>query len=181
MFARTKRLTLRPWWPEDAEVLTRAIAHEAIAKKLARMPWPYAATDTETFLSRPRGAAEPVFAILAHDSAYPNLIGGIGLRCENGVHELGYWLTPHSWGYGYATEAARIVIEQARHALGVKRIEASHHLDNTASRRVLTKLGFREIRREPHYSLAHREEIDCAVLALDFENDGQLAPLQIAA
>ena len=181
MFARTKRLTLRPWWPEDAERLTQAIAHEAVATRLARMPWPYAKGDAEAFLALPRGAAEPRFAILAHEGDCPRLIGSIGLRHEDGVHELGYWLTPDAWGRGYATEAARIVIEQARHALGVRRIEASHHLDNAASRKVLTKLGFREVRREPHYSLAHRGEVDCAVLALDLDDEGNMASLPIAA
>jgi len=181
MFARTRRLTLRPWWPEDAEELTRVIAHETVATKLARVPWPYARENAEAFLALPRGAAEPRFAILAHGGNYPRLIGSIGLRREEGAHELGYWLTPDAWGHGYATEAARIVIEQARHALGVKRIEAHHHLDNAASRKVLTKLGFREVRREPHYSLAHRGEVDCAVLALDLDEEGDMTPLSIAA
>ncbi|WP_298670651.1 GNAT family N-acetyltransferase [uncultured Sphingomonas sp.] len=181
MFARTKRLTLRPWWPEDAETLTRTIAHEAIAMKLARMPWPYARTDAEAFLSLPRGAAEPRFAILAHDGDYPRLIGSIGLRREGGVHELGYWLTPGAWGHGYATEAGRMIVEIARHALAVKRIEASHHLDNAASRKVLTKLGFREVRREPHYSLARGGDVDCAVLALDLDDGEDMASFPIAA
>lgn len=180
MFARTKRLTLRPWWPEDAETLTQAIAHETVAKKLARMPWPYALGDAEAFLSLPRGPAEPRFAILAHDCDYPRLIGNISLRPEGRIHELGYWLTPTAWGQGYATEAGRIVIEQARHALGLKRIEASHHIDNAASRKVLTKLGFREVRREQHYSLAHGGNVDCAVLALDFD-EGDMTVMSIAA
>lgn len=181
MFARTKRLTWRPWWPEDAGKLTEAIAHEAVARKLARMPWPYARTDAEAFLSLPCGPAEPRFVILAHEHVHPHLVGSIGLSREGNVHELGYWLTPDAWGRGYATEAAKIVIDQARHALGLKRIEASHHLDNPASRNVLTKLGFREVRREPHYSLAHGGEVDCAVLALDLDDEGDMAPLRIAA
>ena len=40
MFARTKRLTLRPGWPEDAPALTQAIGHEAVIAKLTRAPWP---------------------------------------------------------------------------------------------------------------------------------------------
>lgn len=183
MFARTSRLTLRPWWPEDAAELAGTIAYEAVAKKLARMPWPYALGDAEAFLSLPRSATEPRFAILAHEGGYPQLVGSIGLHRGDHVYELGYWLTPSAWGRGYATEAGRIVIEQARHALRLKRIEASHHVDNLASRKVLTKLGFREVRREPHYSLAHRGDVDCAVLALDLDDGGDvdMTPLPIAA
>jgi hypothetical protein len=39
MFARTERLMLRPGWPEDAPVLSRAIGDEAVVRNLARAPW----------------------------------------------------------------------------------------------------------------------------------------------
>lgn len=170
MFARTRRLTLRPGWPEDAQALTQAIAHESVAMRLARLPWPYEAADAEAFLSVPRGPTEARFVVLSHQHDYPRLIGGIGLDAsDNGAHQLGYWLTPSAWGRGYATEAARAVLHMARHALPVRRIEASHHLDNHASRSVLRKLGFREVRREPRYSLAQGRDVDCAVLALDLD------------
>ena len=182
MFARTKRLTLRPGWPEDAEMLTQAIAHEEVAMKLARLPWPYAVGDADAFLSVPRGAHDARFFIMAHEGAYPRLIGGIGLNAlGRGVHELGYWLTPNAWGRGYATEAGRVVIEMARHALPVRRIEASHHLDNPASRRVLVKLGFREVRREPHFSLAQGRDVECAVLALELDDNARTEQMPIAA
>ncbi|WP_286772732.1 hypothetical protein, partial [Sphingomonas sp. 66-10] len=45
-----------------------------------------------------------------------------------------------------------------------------------------TKLGFREVRREPHYSVAHRGNVDCAVLALDLDDNGaDMRSLPIAA
>ena len=53
MFARTERLTLRPGWIEDASALTRAIAHECVVTKLARLPWPYDLLDAETYLTMP--------------------------------------------------------------------------------------------------------------------------------
>ncbi|MFL0415106.1 GNAT family N-acetyltransferase [uncultured Sphingomonas sp.] len=182
MFARTKRLTLRPSWPEEAETLTQAIAHEEVAMKLARLPWPYSVGDAEAFLAVPRGPTDARFFILAHDGSYPRMVGGIGLNAT-GRHtaELGYWLTPQAWGRGYATEAGRAVIDMARHALPLRRIEASHHLDNPASRRVLEKLGFREVRRQPLYSLARGGEVDCAVLALDLEGEAEPARMRIAA
>lgn len=174
MFARTQRLTLRPGWPEEAEALTQAIAHEAVAMNLARVPWPYASADAEAFLAVPRGAADPRFVILSHDAAYPQLIGGIGLNVlAGGVAELGYWLTPESWGRGFATEAARAVIDMARYALPLRRLQARHHVNNDASRRVLDKLGFREIAREPSFSVAHGREVSSAVLSLSLEEPGE--------
>lgn len=180
MFARTKRLTLRPGWPEEAASLLEAIAHEDVAMKLARLPWPYTRGDAEAFLAIPRSATDARFFVLTHEGDYPRLVGGIGLTDQgSGVVELGYWLTPSAWGRGYATEAARAVVDMARHALPVRRIEARHHLDNLPSRRVLEKLGFREIRREPSYSLAQGRDVDSAVLALDLAQEDE-SPVRMA-
>src|SRR3546814_9677584 len=93
MFARTKRLTLRPGWPEDAPALSRAIGHETVVAKLARAPWPYALEDAETFLALPRGAAQPSFLICAREGDTAEIVGGIDIhRGDDGAHELGYWL-----------------------------------------------------------------------------------------
>lgn len=180
MFARTKRLTLRPSWPEDAEMLAQTIGHKDVAMSLARLPWPYTVDDAEAFLAVPRGPIDPRFAILSHDEPYPRMIGGIALNAiAPGVAELGYWVTPNAWGRGYATEAGRIVVEMARHALPLHRIEASHHLDNPASRRVLEKLGFREVSRRPLPSLARRREVASAVMALDLNADSDAEPARM--
>ncbi len=180
MFARTKRLTLRPSWPEEAETLTATIAHEEVAMKLARLPWPYTVGDAEAFLALPRGPNDARFFILAHNGGYPRMIGGIGLNATGrDTAELGYWLTPGAWGRGYATEAGRAVIDMARHALPLRRIEATHHLDNPGSRRVLEKLGFHEVRREASFSLARGCDVDSAVLALDLPAEDQAEPARM--
>lgn len=142
MFARTKRLTLRPGWPEDAPAVAAALAHHDVARMLSRVPYPYAVEDAAAFLDRPRGPCEPRFLITAHGGAAPAIVGGIAITDHGEGAELGYWLTRDAWGRGYATEAGRAVIEMARHALPLARIDAWHFLDNPASGRVLRKLGF---------------------------------------
>jgi len=184
MFARTKRLTLRPGWPEDARALSEAIGHETVVTKLARVPWPYALGDAQSFLSRQRGLVDPFFLILLHEGPETRLIGGIGIHEEaEGVHQLGYWLTPDAWGHGYATEAGEAVIAMARHALGYKRLNAWHFADNPASGRVLAKLGFRPTGRiEPRFSLARGGETPGVgyELRLD-EEDSTDDPVRMAA
>lgn len=170
MFARTKRLTLRPGWPEDAPALSRAIGHEAVVRNLSRAPWPYALGDAEAFLALPRGADEPRFQIVAHDGF--RIIGGIGLLRDGGAAELGYWLSPSHWGRGYATEAGRAVLDIARHALGLRSVIARHHVDNPASGRVLRKLGFRETGRAMLESLARGGAAECVTYALDLGDAG---------
>ncbi|BCA63970.1 hypothetical protein HMP09_3204 [Sphingomonas sp. HMP9] len=76
MFARTKRLTLRPGWPEDAPALAQAIGHESVVAKLARAPWPYALGDAEAFLAQPRAGHDPHFLIETMEAGVPRLVGG---------------------------------------------------------------------------------------------------------
>lgn len=169
MFALTPRLTLRPGWPEDAPALAHAIGHRAVVERLARAPWPYALDDATAFLSLPCGATEPRFVIIERGRAH-RLIGGIGLhRADNGDHELGYWLTPDAWGRGYATEAARALLDIARHALPITRIAAYHHADNPASGRVLRKLGFVETGRSRRHALARGGMVEAVDFALDLD------------
>lgn len=143
MFARTERLLLRPGWAEDAPALAAAIGEEAIVRNLATAPWPYRLSDAEAFLAVERGPTAPNVLIFRRTQGAPRLIGGIALRERRGAHELGYWISRPHWGLGYATEAGRAVIHFAREALGLRRIEAGHFLDNPASGRILEKLGFR--------------------------------------
>jgi RimJ/RimL family protein N-acetyltransferase len=71
-------------------------------------------------------------------------VGTAGLgRRPDGAVELGYWIARPYWGLGYATEAARAVLDIARHSLRLNRLVAGHFVDNPASGRVLEKIGFR--------------------------------------
>jgi RimJ/RimL family protein N-acetyltransferase len=172
MFARTKRLTLRPGWPEDAPAVARAIGHESVVRMLAKAPWPYRLANAESFLSQPRRADDPSFLVFSHEGERPRLIGGIGLAPDEDGHELGYWLTPDAWGRGYATEAGRQVVAIARHALGLKRLHSGHFVDNPASGRVLHKLGFRPTGRVVgRYSAGRGAIAPCRLFALDLAED----------
>lgn len=170
MFARTKRLTLRPGWPEDAPALCDAIAHESVAMKLARLPWPYTLDHAQSWLATEHPSGEVSLVILTHDATAPRLIGGIGLHATKTIGgtelEIGYWLTPDAWGRGYATEAGRAMIDIARHALGRRRLVSGHFVDNPASGQVLRKLGFERTGQEKRDCIARGEQVDCATFAL---------------
>jgi RimJ/RimL family protein N-acetyltransferase len=139
MVAITERLLLRPGWAEDAPALARAIGEEAIVRNLARVPWPYDEKDAASFLALPQEPLRPRFLIFLR--ACNRLVGGIGLDGQRDA-ELGYWIARAHWGQGLATEAGRAVVQLADSSLRLPRLVASHALDNPASGRVLTKLGF---------------------------------------
>lgn len=142
MFAVTPSLLLRPGWPEDADALYAAINDEAIVRNLASAPWPYRLDDAREFLSLPADPATPRWLIFSRKGGAPELAGCIGIDAQdNGDVDLGYWISRPHWGRGFATEAGRAVLENAR-ALGHKRLVASHFVDNPASGAVLRKLGF---------------------------------------
>jgi [ribosomal protein S5]-alanine N-acetyltransferase len=74
------------------------------------------------------------------------LIGNCGIRLQTaGAHEadIGYELAPDHWERGYATEAARAIVQFGFAELKVHRIWAWCIADNTASARVLEKLGLK--------------------------------------
>lgn len=139
MFAITERLLLRPGWAEDAPALARAIGEEAIARNLARVPWPYGESDAASFLALPHDPLRPRFLIFLR--ACNRLVGGIGLDGAREA-ELGYWIARPHWGQGIATEAGKAVVQIADASLRLPRLVSSHALDNPASGRVLAKLGF---------------------------------------
>ncbi len=182
MFARTKRLTLRPGWPEDAAVIAQAIGHESVVTKLSRVPWPYGHDDAVQWLTMDRARDNVSCLIFAHEEATPRLVGNIGIHPVEGGHEIGYWLTPDAWGRGYATEAGHAMLGIARYAMGLKRLVSGHFIDNPASGNVLRKLGFRPTGRiEPQYCLARDREIDCVKLERDLDQDEPAARMPIAA
>jgi RimJ/RimL family protein N-acetyltransferase len=75
----------------------------------------------------------------------PALIGWCGLKYlpETDDYDLGYRLLEEEWRKGYATEAARAVLDWARTHLVGKRIIGKALVENVASIHVLQKLGLR--------------------------------------
>jgi RimJ/RimL family protein N-acetyltransferase len=55
---------------------------------------------------------------------------------------MGYCLGAAAWGHGYATEAARALLQWAFDTLDLNRVQAETDTRNTASARVLEKLWF---------------------------------------
>lgn len=73
---------------------------------------------------------------------------GLKYRPEMKMVDLGYRLMKKYWGQGYATEAARRCIEYGFQVLAMKKIFAAAHVDNTASQKVLEKVGMQFIGRQ---------------------------------
>ena len=135
----TERLTLRAPCRADAKAIAHLAADRRIASNTTRIPHPYRSGDAEQFLAAiNRRDGEAVFVITF--DAEP--IGMCGVERREGVAEIGYWLGVPFWGSGYATEAARAVIDHSFGELGHETLAAGARVNNPASRRVLEKCGF---------------------------------------
>ena len=179
MFARTPRLLLRPGWKEDAPQLVAAIADERVVCNLAQAPWPYGLSDAKAFLTREREPHDASCLIFLRTQSAPRLIGGIGIgrTPDRAEPEFGYWLARPYWGQGYATEAGRALIANARESLRLKRLQAGHFLDNPASGRVLAKLGFRPTGvTRLRWSEGRKVEAPCREFALDLTETDAARP-----
>ena len=69
--------------------------------------------------------------------------------------EVGYTIVRSYWGLGFATEIAETSVRVGLDVLGLPRLVALTLPHNTASRRVMEKVGFRYARDVVHADLAH--------------------------
>jgi len=136
---KTARLALRAPSHGDVPAMVALAGDRRVAENTARIPHPYTAADAAGLLaSINQTGGETVFAIEL-DGA---LIGMCGLEPRRDGAELGYWLGVPFWGYGYATEAVRGLIDYAFAELGHEVLSSGARVSNPASRRVLEKCGF---------------------------------------
>ncbi len=72
-----------------------------------------------------------------------NMVGfcGVGFFHGGSEPEIGWWLARRCWGSGLATEAARVALRDAFERVGLERITSVAMLGNTASMRIMEKLG----------------------------------------
>jgi RimJ/RimL family protein N-acetyltransferase len=136
---KTDRLVLRALCQRDVPVIVQLASDRRVAENTARIPHPYAADEAEQFVAQAnRQNDSATFAITLNGS----LIGACGIDVRQDGAELGYWLGVPFWGYGYATEAVRAVIDYGFGALGYEVLHSGARVSNPASRRVLEKCGF---------------------------------------
>ncbi len=98
------------------------------------------------------------------------LIGNAGIRIKTaGGHEadIGYELDAQHWGRGYASEAARALVQFGFEQLRLHRISAHCLAENVASARVLEKLGMRlegRLRDSEHFKGRYWDTLHFAIL-----------------
>ncbi|HVY58503.1 MAG TPA: GNAT family N-acetyltransferase [Xanthobacteraceae bacterium] len=137
----TERLVLRAPRIEDAKTVAALANDRRIAENTARIPHPYRTSDAEDWIgSTNRRPGEETFLITLADGTTAGACG-LDLR-EPQTPEIGYWLGTQFWGFGYATEAVRALVDHAFEDFDYTALLAGARVTNPASRRVLEKCGF---------------------------------------
>lgn len=137
----TPRLLLRRFTPEDAPAMWELLRDEEVNTFL---PWfPVKNLEEarqhlqERYLSQYSRAQSYHYAICLRETG--QLIGYANVS-DTEARDLGYGFRKEFWHQGFATEAARAILEQLRRD-GVPYITATHDVNNPHSGGVMRKLG----------------------------------------
>jgi RimJ/RimL family protein N-acetyltransferase len=147
----TDRLVLRQPTLADVKAIARVVGDKRVSINLRRVPHPYTADDAISFVTTIAATIDTVF-LVEHERA---AIGLVGVSWENeNAPELGYCFGVDHWGKGFATEAARAVIDYAFEEFAIDELLSGARVLNPASRHVLEKCGFQWTGVELHRFLA---------------------------
>jgi RimJ/RimL family protein N-acetyltransferase len=139
----TERLVLRPVTADDHAVLLAHWAAPDVRRFLFDGATLSAAEITESIEESTRDFGRDGYGLwLIHERGGTDLVGTAGLRpLEDLGLEIFYSLALGSWGRGYATEAARAVLDHALGPVGLPEVLAEVDEGNTASIAVIERLG----------------------------------------
>jgi ribosomal-protein-alanine N-acetyltransferase len=142
----SQRLRLRPWRDED---LPAFAALNADPEVMEYMPSCLSREESDALAARIReGFARHGFGLWAVEVfEVSEFIGFTGLSVPpyethfTPCVEIGWRLARKFWGFGYATEAARLALDYGFQIAGLEEIVAFTFVGNLRSRRVMDRLG----------------------------------------
>lgn len=154
---RTERLVLRRAW--TATDRDRFAALNADAEVMRHLPAPLTRAQSDDFVDRIEARfAEHGFGLWALDAPGLGFVGFVGLWWAafpapfTPALEVGWRLSRAAWGHGFAPEAARAAVADGFARMALAEIVSFTWEGNTASRRVMEKIG---MTRDPAEDFAH--------------------------
>jgi [ribosomal protein S5]-alanine N-acetyltransferase len=168
----TERFVLRAITDGDAAAIFEIMGDERVTRYLGRHPMKTLNEAVQrvqgfqrTFANKegiPWAVTERSSGQLIGTAVYWNLIP------EHYRAETGYVLSPAWWGQGVMTEAISAVLDFGFTTMGLHSVEAQIDPENTASQRLLERMGFVQegYFREDYYHIIKQEFTDTAVFSL---------------
>ncbi len=144
---RTPRLLLEPYTPADEEDFVALFQDERVSRWMGDGPSPEAADRALFGRIFSKVYARRLFDVWAvrRDGRF---VGHAEIKHTDDAdgHELVYALGPDAWGAGLGTEIAEALVAYGFDALGLDRVHATVAAANTASLRLLERIGFGWVR-----------------------------------
>ncbi|MBC6459649.1 GNAT family N-acetyltransferase [Actinomadura sp. HBU206391] len=146
----TQRLTLAPWQPSHLDELRRMAGDERVVRFVGdRRPWSAALSEARHEAALDHWARHGYGWRAALDHRTGEFTGLAALTHREpgefgtGVAaiELGWWVEPHAWGRGLATEIACAVRDEAFLDHHAELVLTRHQEGNAATARIIAKLG----------------------------------------
>lgn len=176
----TDKLILRPFTLDDADDVARMCGSGVLQRTTMALPYPYTRENAVAWISRHdelrQNRIEDAFAI--SDKETGTLYGAISLMyhvMNSPTAEMGYWVGEEYWNRGYASEAARALIEYAFSELMLHRVYAQHFGSNLASGRVMQKAGMKHegILRDHYFKNGRYEDgVMYGIVSMDYDTYG---------
>lgn len=144
----TSRLILRLFKDTDAPEVAKLCNNYNLYKNTLYLPFPYSIDDAVSWIKNQLDNFnnDQCFEFAITDKITGNLYGAIALsnhqKFNNG--EIAYWVGEEYWGNGYATEAAKAILEFAFIEKGYNKVFARCFHSNLASSRVIEKIGMKK-------------------------------------
>ncbi|MFH8403883.1 GNAT family N-acetyltransferase [Streptomyces sp. NPDC018019] len=144
----TERLRLRPLTGADTEWWVRLHADTEVSRFVGRYTHEQAAARLDDIQQQWAERGHGLCAVELRSTG--ETIGRSGLNWweQFDETEIGWTFARAHWGRGYATEAARAVLDWGFGTLELRQITAMVHPDNTASSSVARRLGFTPLRED---------------------------------
>lgn len=158
----TERLRLRRARAEDLDALYAVLSHPVAMR--------YWSTPPHSDRAQTQAWLEDMIAATDEDFVVEHQGRVIGKAGAYRLPEVGYILHPDVWGQGLAYEALSAVVAHVFASRDVEVLRADVDPRNTASIRLLEKLGFRETGRAMRTWRVGEEWCDSVYLALERES-----------
>ena len=157
----TERLMLRRPTLADVKEIARLANDRRIAENARRLPHPYSPDDAVAFVRAIANDKHETVFLIENNHAPVGMVG-VDWRAPE-APELGYWLGVEHWGQGFATEAARAVIDFTFEEFEVEQLISGARVANPSSRNILEKCGFQWSGVELHRfeALGSSTPVDC--------------------
>lgn len=169
-------LVLRPFELSDAGAVAAIANDRSIYEVTLLLPFPYRVADAEAWIGRHQLAADAALGLDWAVTREGVVMGsaGVTFRANDGRRDpqrpveacLGFWLGEAYRGKGYCTLAARAVTRHVFESLRCEKMVSFHFVGNSASGRVLTKVGMRSLGVFPGLATKEGRPVDCVKFEL---------------